>query len=375
MVQKLNVGIIGCGNVSKVSHIRWYEKNLHVNSIFISDPLEEQLKECQERWRIERAYTSTEEMLKREELDVISVCSHIQWHCEHTIAAAESGVKAILCEKPMAPTLEECDEMIDVCKRNGVKLQIGFMKRFNPGHQNIKRLISEGEIGKVYLAWAYWGFGGLQFTSDQWERRLMSRPLSRRGRLLEHGGMVMDHGCHYSDIFRWWIGEVKSVRAEVSPFVLAMLRFENGAMGVFADNTLWSGGGLSEGGYLCGTDGTIEFHVPPWISFESAEIHVKKGQITKNIVPRYVGEDKEWLASYIDFDNYMFKREIDAFIKCVIDDSDPLVKGEDGRAAVEVPLAILQSADEQKPVNLPLQKSPNVPEIVQRIRACPLSFS
>ena len=371
----LKVGVIGSGSVARVAHIRWYLLNPQVNSVVISDPLQSQLDYCTARWPIKRAYTNTQEMLENEELDLVSICSHIQSHEEHTLMAAKAGVKGILCEKPMAPTLEECDSMINACKSAGTVLQMGLMKRFNPGHQTVKRLLSEGVIGRPYLSWVYWGFGGRMFTrrqesTSEFEKRMKDIPNARRGRLPEHGGMVMDHGAHYADVFRWWMGEVESVQAEISPSVLATLKFANGAMGVFADHhgvpDLFP---TREGGYVAGTEGVIKYDIPPWLSYENSYIKVSKQNTTTNVstyVDLRAGGDV--IEQCVDFIGYMYKREIDAFIQCIAEGTKPVVSGEDGRACTEIVLAIFKAADEKREVKLPLSESPKIPEIVERIR-------
>jgi len=377
-MEKLRVGVVGCGYVARVAHIRWYLQNPNVGSVCVAEPLNERLDFCLKRWRIDRGYADPAEMLEKEELDVVSICTHVQKHCEHTVAAAERGVRGILCEKPMAPSLEECDRMIEACRGNGVTLQIGFMKRFNPGHQAVKALISEGELGAVQLAWVYWGFGGLApRTKAEVEQRLRSSealPPELRGRLYEHGGMVMDHGCHYADVFRWWVGEVDSVSAQISPSTLAALRFENGAMGVFADaynvSDLFP---TREGGYLCSAEATLRFDVPPWTSYEDMTIRLTRGRDERLISPFDVIKDEpergaalEPPMPYIDFSRYMFKREIDGFVDSVVAGRDPVVTGRDGRAATEIVLDIFKSADEERTVNLPLGESLNMGEVYGR---------
>ena len=365
---RLRVGIIGCGSVARISHIRWYAANPHVESICIADPLPEQRAYCTARWPVKAEYGDAEEMLDREDLDLVSVCSHVQSHRDHTLVAAESGVQAILCEKPMAPSLAECDDIIRACEQNGVMLQIGFMKRSNPGHVTIKRLLSEDEIGAVRLAWIYWGFGGGAFgqgaiAADRERSNQIPRPI--RGRLVEHGGMVLDHGVHYADVFRWWLGDAASVQATIFPSVLATVTFQDGAMGVFAD--VYNVPDLcptGEGGYLVGSQGTLRFDMPSWLSYEGARIQVAKGDIVRTVSP-FLGDS--WLDRTIDFTEYMFKCEIDDFIQRVLNEDPPRVTGADGRASVEIVLAMFKSAAEGRTIPLPLTEDISIADLAETV--------
>ena len=365
---QLRVGIIGCGSVARISHIRWYAANPQVASICIADPLSEQRAYCTERWPVKAEYDDAEEMLEREDLDAVSVCSHVQSHRDHAVAAAESGVGAILCEKPMAPSLAECDDIIRACERNGVMLGIGFMKRSNPGHVTIARLLSEGEIGEVRLAWIYWGFGGGAFgrgaiAADRERWNEVPGPI--RGRLVEHGGMVLDHGVHYADVFRWWLGDAVSVQATISPSVLATVTFHSGAMGVFADvHNVPDLCPTGEGGYLVGSGGTLRFDMPSWLSYEGARIRIAKGDVVRTVSP-FLGDS--WLDRTIDFTEYMFKCEIDDFVRRVLDGEPPRVSGADGRAAVEIVLGMFKSAAEGRTIPLPLTEDVSMADLAETV--------
>ncbi|MGQ9515459.1 MAG: Gfo/Idh/MocA family protein [Thermoproteota archaeon] len=140
------IGIIGCGGIARI-HSKGYSNLPSTKLVAASDINTEALKKFEKEFPGISAYTSYEEMLEKEELDIVSVCTWAQHHAAATIIAAKSGVKAILCEKPMATNLGDVDQMIIVCKENNVKLAIAHQHRFDPINSLARRLITEGAIG------------------------------------------------------------------------------------------------------------------------------------------------------------------------------------------------------------------------------------
>ncbi|MBI1929843.1 Gfo/Idh/MocA family oxidoreductase, partial [Candidatus Poribacteria bacterium] len=129
---KYRVGIIGCGSIANL-HVRGYRGVESVEIVAIADPVEAALEEFGNRYNlpIVNRYLDAREMLDKEHLDIVSVATWHQLHAPMTIAACARKPKAVLCEKPMATTLGECDEMLIVARRNGVKVAIAHQRRFN----------------------------------------------------------------------------------------------------------------------------------------------------------------------------------------------------------------------------------------------------
>jgi predicted dehydrogenase len=109
------------------------------------------------QYQIPQAYTDWRELLRSEQPEVLSVCTWEDSHAEIVTAAARGGVRAILCEKPMAMNLAEADAMLAACEEAGTVLAIGHMRRYNPHYMEARRLIEEGAIGEVDRMWAYMG--------------------------------------------------------------------------------------------------------------------------------------------------------------------------------------------------------------------------
>ncbi|MBI2940429.1 MAG: Gfo/Idh/MocA family oxidoreductase [Chloroflexi bacterium] len=150
----LRVGIIACGSIAR-AHARGWRGIDGVDLVAIADSNPEAAHEFGTTFEVapEKRYADFREMLDREKLDIVSVASwHLQ-HAEMTIAAAARKPRAILCEKPMATSLGEADAMLTACKRNGVKLAIGHMRRFYSGWEAARRLVADGAIGEPRRAW------------------------------------------------------------------------------------------------------------------------------------------------------------------------------------------------------------------------------
>lgn len=156
-MNKYRAGFIGCGGIA-TAHADGYRhvENAEIELAAGSDinPDGEKARRLAGEHGI-RLYEDHREMLEREDLDLVSVCTWPRGHCEATIAAAEHGAKGILCEKPMAVSLDEADRMIEACERAGAVLAIGHAHRFSPQAVRARELIQAGEIGKVAMIWGH----------------------------------------------------------------------------------------------------------------------------------------------------------------------------------------------------------------------------
>jgi predicted dehydrogenase len=193
-------GIIGCGSIAS-AHAGGYlglAKEGLVELVAVADPNERVRTEFQEKYQVGKGYADAAEMLRAEQLDLVSICLWHPLHAPFTELAAEHKPRAILCEKPMATCLAEADAMIAACERHGVKLAIGHQRRFNRSWTRARELLGEGAIGKPTLvtvetgegflncgthvvdAVRYllhdpeteWVLGAVERNSDRWERNI-----------------------------------------------------------------------------------------------------------------------------------------------------------------------------------------------------------
>ena len=195
MATSYRVGVIGCGSIAQ-RHAKAYQSVPGFQLATAAEPNAETARAFQETFSLPTMYSDPEEMLRKESLDVVSICTWHRLHAPQTLMAAEAGAKAVLCEKPMAVSLSEADQMIDTCRANGTKLAIGHQRRFYPGWTEARRLISEGAVGKPTMVTGYvadgllntgshvidgmryvlgdpqaeWVMGALERKTNRWER-------------------------------------------------------------------------------------------------------------------------------------------------------------------------------------------------------------
>jgi len=270
-----------------------------------------------------KAYEDGADLLKQEELDFVSVCTTPATHLALTSEAARRRVH-VICEKPMAPTLEGCDAMIAACHKARVKLMIAQKKRFEPAYRLVKER-SAAEFGPVRWATVKYALGRVPkpwFWSEA-----------------DGGGPIQENTIHMVDMLRFLIGEVKHVyaeggnmfnpeRREQIDVAAATFRFRNGAVAALG------AGQASEWGFATET---------MTLSHDNAVVEVS-GQFDSPFCLRYVLKDnpaKVVEANFAGFDP--FHAELRHFVDCIQNDTEPLVPGEEGRASVAVCLAIKES--------------------------------
>jgi UDP-N-acetylglucosamine 3-dehydrogenase len=363
-MSKLGVGVIGTGHVAWVGHLPWYWENPDVEIRAISDVVEDSAVKAAHRWGVETWYTDYRDLLARDDIQAVSICTPTWTHREIAVAAAQAG-KHILCEKPMARTVEECDAMLDAARQARVKLAMGFTKRCNPGFERIKQIIDNGLIGTPYHLDVHWN---LYFPPGSLESKSFSED-ARVG-----GGVLLDNGIHYIDTFRWWLNaEVDSIFAEISKVVpervfedeaSAILRFTGGATAVLDmgfnrvvdveacgwDQRLPYAWRFGEAGFVYGEKGTVYYDVPSFNSTEPVKIdlYLLKGQACelggwhKLEMPTTMQPGGPQSPAALT--TYAFKREIDRFVGWVLNDEQPPATGEDGRTAIQVVMAAYESA-------------------------------
>ncbi|NLC44480.1 MAG: Gfo/Idh/MocA family oxidoreductase [Clostridiales bacterium] len=343
MKNKVRFGIIGCGNIAG-SHVRSILNNKRAELIAVCDIEEEKAKSFQEKHGAQYFYTDYHEMLKRDDVDVVCICTPSGMHGDMTIATANAG-KHVFCEKPLDITSEKMTEMIDVCRNNKVKLGCVYQRRLMKEAVVTKKAIDSGEFGKIVLADAYLKYYRSQeyYNSAGW-----------RGTWeLDGGGALMNQGVHGIDLIMWLAGDVKSVFAraetlardiEVEDTALAILKFTSGAVGVI--------------------EGTTSVYPAQETRFE---IHGENGSIIFGDSGfqqwRKVGSDEDTLPDVINekvggsddpaaISNLGHDALIDDMISAVIEDRDPMITGESARKAVDLILAIYESSRTGKEVFL-----------------------
>lgn len=199
-MKKLRVGIIGCGSISN-SHVAGYKALPDkVELVACCDIDEEKLANYAKRHSIPHTYTDYNEMIAKENLDCVSVCT---WNAEHknaTIAALRGGAN-VICEKPMAMNAVEALEMMNTAKEAGKLLQVGFVRRFGNDADIIRKFTDNGTFGDIY------------FAKAQYLRRNGCPGGWFGDKAYSGGGPLIDLGVHVIDLVRYLSGNPKPVSA------------------------------------------------------------------------------------------------------------------------------------------------------------------
>lgn len=298
--------------------------------------------------------------LKTRGLEIVTIATPSGAHLEPALAAAKAK-KHVLCEKPMEITLERCDKLIAACKRNKVKLGGVFQSRSTGGAQLIKDAIDRKRFGKLtvcnaLIPWlrtqAYYDSGGWRGT---WK--------------LDGGGALMNQSIHQIDLLQWFAGPVAELtayagclahkRIEVEDTAVAALRFKSGALGAIIGSTAMYPGQPAEV-QISGERGSAWLkggHLSVW-QFDQEEPADARARIDFGPPADdrgYGGAADPRAISFIGH-----QRQFENFAKCLGGKTQLMVDGVEARHALEIILAIYQSALTKKSVKLPLKKTPKL---------------
>ena len=333
MADKLRVGVIGCGEMTG-NHTFGYLTSGRYEIVALADLSEGAMKDFDERFAEFEDYSpehfaDAREMLERTKPEVVSVGVWDQGHAPMTMAAAASGAKAVLCEKPMADTIGAAADMLMVCRRNGVKLAIGHQRRWLPAYTMAKQMIANGDIGDVRLITAF----------------------ARDG--------LPNYSSHQSDMFRYLLDDTEctwvmgSVERETDRWAraipiedkaLAVFGFENGAQAMILSGLTPEHG---FGARIYGSDGMIEITVTDlkimngktggWHHRTPDGDHVKYGEDNFEVVEAGIAQAHE-LADWIQGKIQHYRGD-----------------GTTGYKALEMVLAVYESARTHTQVQMPLK--------------------
>ena len=198
----LNVGIIGCGAISRM-HIDSFLQLPDTRIVAVSDVNEAAAKRTAEALNADW-YTDLREMLARDDIDLVSICTPSGLHSAAAIAAAEAG-KHVIVEKPLDVTLEKIDAMIEACRKNHVQLHCIFNNRYRAGNMFVKKAIDAGRFGRLINANANvrWYREPDYYLKSPWHGT----------KALDGGGALMNQSIHYIDLLLWMAGDVESLAA------------------------------------------------------------------------------------------------------------------------------------------------------------------
>jgi predicted dehydrogenase len=315
-MQKIRWGLIGCGDIARKRVAPALRDSALCELVAVSRARAELAESFATEFGARHWYSEWQDMLMDYEVDAIYIATPVHLHAEQTIAAAERG-KHVLCEKPMALDVAECERMIAACRENDVKLGVAYYRHFYPVVSRVKELLASGELGVpiVVQVNAFEWFDPKPSDARAW---LIKQPLSG-------GGPMFDFGCHRIEVLLDIFGAVTDVKStlantlfdrEVEDVATALFKFERGTTGTLT--VAHSAGEPQDTFDLFCSRGSI--HIPV----------LNKGTM------RVLTADGERTETHSNAKN-IHQPLIDDFARAVLENREPILTGEIGRnvAAVE----------------------------------------
>ncbi|HCO96238.1 MAG TPA: gfo/Idh/MocA family oxidoreductase [Phycisphaerales bacterium] len=334
-MEKLGVGIIGCGAVAE-EYIKAFEKDERSEIRALVSLKRANAERYRDRYELDCAIeTDAAEMLRRKNTDIVVVCTPHNLHTKYAVDAAEAG-KHIIIEKPVAITLEDMRKQQQAVKKAGVKTLVGFVLHWNPLLMTIDRLITQGVFGNIFMVEVDYMHRIWMTTEEKW---YASRQQS--------GTAILTGGCHAIDALRWFArSEAKAVCAyqvktenpiEYPGTISVNVEFEDGKIGrsttTFDAQMPYR---FNIGVY--GTEGTIR----------NNEIFAPKlfdGQTDFMKIPCI-------LPDSADVAHHPFEGEVSHFLDCIIEDKRPYPDLEDAAQTHAICFAADVSAESGRPVTI-----------------------
>jgi predicted dehydrogenase len=368
MAERLRTGLVGCG---KVGHTHAAALSILPESEFVAacDRDMARAQAFAARYGV-HAHASVREMVEREKLQVVIVCTPHPVHAPLVTEATRAGAH-VLVEKPMATTLADCDAMLAAAHAAGVKLGVISQRRWYVPVQRVKAAIDAGKIGQpilgmvTMLGWRDEAY----YRSDPWRGTWQG----------EGGGVLVSQAVHQLDLLLWFMGPAAELQGywanlnhptiEVEDTAVAALRFQSGALGsIVVSNSQNPGlygkvhvfgangaavGAQTDGGAMF-VAGMSEVEEPP-----VNDLWTVPGEA--HLLDQWRQDDLALFAR-VNTATYYHQLQIHDFLRAVIEDRAPLVSGDDGRRPVELFAAIYQSQEHGAPVRFPIPGASSPPQ-------------
>ncbi len=353
-MDKLRVGIIGCGGIFRNLHAPYYEEpTRRADIVAIADINEAAAQEQADRFGAD-AYTDYRALLDRQDIDAVDVCVHPRPHLEITLVATDAG-KHILMEKPMCCNVAEGDKMIAAAENAGVLLMVAYMMRFDPGYMKLKSLLDDGTLGALQMAYS----NQVGWFSPERHPWLFVKA--------ESGGMLVEQAIHNLDLWLWLYGPVSTVYGFTSHVplggtypaaeyavennALLTLHFKSGGVGMMMKSWAAEIQNSSSGLVTSNGSATLVRHGLRWKTHDMTEAEefiapvpddgTYRNMLAAQRQQRYWGVAAKGTS-------------IDHWLQCIVGQTEPETHGHMGRAGVELAEATYRSAQICAPISLPL---------------------
>jgi UDP-N-acetyl-2-amino-2-deoxyglucuronate dehydrogenase len=364
-MKKLKTAIIGCGKVAHL-HARGLI-NLEMSEfVAVWSRTFVNAQAFAKKYKV-KAYPEIKDLIRDAKIDVAVICTAHPFHSKPAIECMGSGVH-VLVEKPLASSLIDCDNILGKAKASRVKLGVISQRRFYQPCQRIRSAIDAGKIGKPILGIV---------TMYGWRDRDYYEGDAWRGNWKnEGGGVLVNQAPHQLDLLQWYMGPIDELFGfwdnfnhpyiEVDDTALAVIRFKNGGLGnitvsnsqnpaLYGKISIHGSNGASIGAQTEGGSmfiaGVSTINTPP-----VNDVWTVPGE--EAMLDRWQKEDTAFFST-INPMEYYIQLQIKDFLMAIINNSESLVTGEDGRKVVEIITAIYRSQRDKKPIKFPLQPEYN----------------
>ena len=340
---KLKFALVGCGRIA-YKHAEILSGQLeHTTLSAVCDVNFERAKQTGEKYGVPY-YASYDEMLSKEDVDVVNVLTESGNHARHTVDIVQKYQKHIVVEKPMALTLSDADKMIHVCDEHGVKLFVVKQNRYNIPVLKLREALEAGRFGKLVMGTVRvrWSRNQAYYDQDAW-----------RGTWAMDGGVFTNQASHHIDLLEWMLGEPVSVFAksatqlvdiETEDTGMAIIKFRNGALGLVEATTAVRPKDLEGSLSILGEKATVEIG-----GFAVNEMKIW------NFTDE-VPEDKEVIQKYRENPQNVYGfghiRYFENVIDSILNNKRALVDGLEGRKSLELINAIYESIETGKEIHM-----------------------
>jgi len=325
-MKKFRISFIAAGRMANTMAAQLKQLD-QVELVGVYDPLADRCAQFAQKYAFAKCCSSREELLADKGLDGVVICNYAHQHCETILATLNTGVKAIFCEKPAIRSLDEAEALRTAAVQANAAVMIGHHRKHVPACIRLKEIIDSGRLGKVYFAKVHYCNAGY---SRDWDDYFASYEKS--------GGTTLDMAIHFVDLLNWYFGEAESTSAravmlektlpkEVQPFdyVTATLTYRNGV--------------------VCGLESSYQRYGVP---FDIMEIYGDKYTAITDLRTLKLHNRNETIdvnVSYPANDSDRL-RQAKAFVAMIEDGRPRQTTLEEGLAAAQVGLGMLQSSEQ-----------------------------
>lgn len=343
-MKEYKFGLVGCGRISS-KHIDAIKNIPNAKLTAVCDINEDRAKAVSEKAGLDKYFLSYDEMLQNEDIDIVNILTPSGLHPEHTIDIVKKYKKHIIVEKPMALKLSDADNMIRICDLNSVRLFVVKQNRYNLPVTRLRQAVENGEFGKIFMGSVRvrWSRDQKYYDQDDW-----------RGTWKLDGGVLANQASHHIDLLEWMLGTPVSVMArtetymsdiEVDDTAAAIIKFENGAMGIIEATTATRPSDLEGSLSILGEKGTVVIGGFAVNKMETWNFAGQGSREREKVITEYA----ENPPNVYGFGHI---RYIEHVLDSIENNKQALVDGLEGRKSLELINAIYESAETGREVNL-----------------------